>query len=388
MAVAAPSFCPAAWNLSFGDVAAKKSATHVLNLTNCGNATLSLKSIVSSAATVTTTNSCATVNAGSTCALSVKFSPRDSSLTSAALIFNDNAAISPQIVNVAGQWSCAATFSIIRRRKFWAFVAVSTGGVGNTLLFWNYGNAPLVISSVSVDGDFSVSQDLCIGTVQPNSPCSITVTFSPTAGGIRTGTLTIASNDPVYPRAGISLNGTGDTVYAGPVITSLRSPTFQINNGTLTLQFYAANIYHASLVEVNTENHKPQPTLAVDNSRRLWNPPLTTAIGEISVSVFNPIPGGGTTVAMPLTRYNVVNVNAAFVTSVPGSTYLYASIPSSAKVKQITVVSIYTFTGALGKPIPVGKNPESARSPPATVVICTWLRVRTRLCSASISPPE
>ena len=54
MAVPAPSFCPATWNLSFGDVAAKKSVTQVLNLTNCGNAALHLTSIVSSAATITT----------------------------------------------------------------------------------------------------------------------------------------------------------------------------------------------------------------------------------------------------------------------------------------------------------------------------------------------
>src|ERR1035437_2472269 len=51
------------------------------------------------------------------------------------------------------------------------------------------------------------------------------------------------------------------------------------------------------------------------------------------------------------------DLDAAFLTTVPGSTLLYASVSSSATVDANTVVPINPSTGALGTPIPVGTNP-------------------------------
>jgi Abnormal spindle-like microcephaly-assoc'd, ASPM-SPD-2-Hydin len=356
MAVTAPSFCPASWSLNFGDVAAKHSATQVLNLTNCGNATLDLKSIISSAATVTTAGSCATVGAGATCPISVKYAPRDSSFTSATLTFDDDTAISPQTISVSGQ-GVAPQLSPSTGSFSFGHLLVNTVGAGDSLHFWNYGNAPLTISSVSVDGDFTITQDFCIGTLQPNTPCSMTITFSPTGSGIRTGTLVIVSNDPVYPKAGLSLNGIGDTVYTAPVITSLGSPTAQINNGSVTVQVYGANFYPASVLEASG---KPQATTYLNDGeiQATLDSTAMDAIGEISLTVFNPSPGGGTSVSLPLTRYNVLNVDAAALTALPGSTLMYASIPSSASVDPNTVIPINPASGALGKPIAVGENPS------------------------------
>ena len=355
MTVPAPSFCPASWSLNLGDVPAKKSVTEVLNLKNCGNAALHVKSIISSAATVAAINSCSAVDAGSTCALRVTFNPRDSSTTSGTLTFNDDAAISPQVISFTGQ-GVAPQLSPSSGSVNFGHLLVNTTGAGNPLFFSNNGNAALVISSVSVDGDFSITQNACTGTVEAGFPCVIVVTFSPKAAGIRTGTLTIASNDPVHPTAGISLNGFGDTVYAAPVVTSLSSPTVQIKNGSVTVQVYGWNFYPASLVVVNG---KPQSTTYSSSVQvqATLDSALTDAIGEMLVSVSNPSPGGGTSVGLPLTPYNVVDVDAAFLATVPGSTLLYASIPSSAPTNPNTVVPINPTTGALGRPIPVGNNP-------------------------------
>lgn len=356
MSVPAPSVCFASWSLNFGQVRAKTSATQTLHLANCGNATLHLQSIVSSAATITTGSSCATVNAGTSCVLSVKFAPRDSSLTSATLTFSDDTVISPQVISVSGQ-GVAPQLSPSTGSDSFGHVLVNTVGAGNSLFFGNAGNAPLQITAVSVDGDFSITQDGCKGTLQPNGGCLVTITFSPTAAGIRTGTLMISSNDPVYPKAGISLNGIGDTVYPVPLITSLGAPTVQINNGSITVQVYGANFYPASVLEVNG---KSQGTtyLNAGEIQATLDSTVASKIGEISLRVVNPAPGGGTSVSVPLTLYEVLNVDAAFITPVPGSSLLYASIPSSAAVYPNTVISINPTTGALGKPITVGQNPS------------------------------
>jgi hypothetical protein len=54
----------------------------------------------------------------------------------------------------------------------------------------------------------------------------------------------------------------------------------------------------------------------------------------------------------------VLNLDAAFLATVPGSSLVYASIPSSATVHPNTVIPINPSTGALGTPIPVGHNPR------------------------------
>jgi hypothetical protein len=229
-------------------------------------------------------------------------------------------------------------------------------GTANLLFFSNSGNAALRISAVSVDGDFSISQNLCKGTLQPGQYCLIYIVFSPTLAGIRTGTLSIASNDPVYPKAGISLEGYGDSVYASPIVASLFSPGVQIENGTVTIEVTGANFYPGSVVRING---KPQTTTFSSDQQlqATLDSELTTAIGELSVTVFNPSPGGGTSVGIPLTRYRVVNVDAASITSVSGSNLLYASIPSNTPTDPNTVISINPVSGVLGKPIPVGQNP-------------------------------
>jgi Beta-propeller repeat/Abnormal spindle-like microcephaly-assoc'd, ASPM-SPD-2-Hydin len=355
MASPAPSVCLDTWYVNFALVPAKKSSTQTVHLTNCGNAALNLASLVSSAATVKATETCGTIEPGSVCPISVTFSPVDSSPVAGTVTLNDNTAISPQVFSFSGQGS-APQLSPSSGSFNFGHLLVNTTGAGNGLFFSNAGNAPLTISSVSVDGDFSITQDSCKGTISPNNFCVISVVFSPSAAGIRTGTLFIVSNDPVHRKAGLSLEGVGDTVYAVPVIAYLSSPTVQIKNGAITVGVSGANFYPASVIEVNG---KPQPT-AYSSGEQLQatlNSDVTNAIGQISVTVFNPAPGGGASVEVPLTRYAVVNVDAAFLTTVPGSTFLYASIPSDAPTNANTVIPINPVSGALGKPIPVGQNP-------------------------------
>ncbi len=355
MATPAPSVCPSSWYVNFGSVNAKQSSTQVVDVTNCGNAPLSISSFVSSASTVPVVQSCGTIAAGATCAVSLTYTPTDSSALSGTLTLSDNAVISPQVIQFVGQ-GVAPQLNPSSGSVNFGHLLVNTSGVGNQLFFWNTGNATLSISSASINGDFAINQNLCIGSVQPNSPCWITVTFSPTAAGIRTGTLTILSNDPVHPQAGISLVGAGDTVYAAPVIGYFGSPTAQINNGAIVVQVWGANFYPASVIAVNgiaqstTYSNEGQLQATLSSA-------VSSAIGEIAVTVVNPSPGGGTSVAVPLTLYEVINVNAAFLTSVPGSQLLYASVPSSSATDPNTVIPINPATGALGTPIPVGNNP-------------------------------
>jgi len=71
------------------------------------------------------------------------------------------------------------------------------------------GSAALTVSNATASGDFSI-QNNC-GTVSPaGDTCAIQVTFTPTATGTRSGTLTITDNSAGSPRT-VELTGQGAT---------------------------------------------------------------------------------------------------------------------------------------------------------------------------------
>ena len=84
---------------------------------------------------------------------------------------------------------------------------IATTSAPQTTVLRNMGSGPLTISSKTVSGDFAETDD-CGGTVAAASFCTFTVTFTPTALGIRTGNLTIVDDAQGSPHV-VTLAGTG-----------------------------------------------------------------------------------------------------------------------------------------------------------------------------------
>jgi hypothetical protein len=80
-----------------------------------------------------------------------------------------------------------------------------------TVTLTNTGNATLNIASMSLSGtnaaDFSGSST-CPSSVSAQGSCTISVTFTPTATGARSASVSIADNAGSSPQT-ISLSGTG-----------------------------------------------------------------------------------------------------------------------------------------------------------------------------------
>jgi sugar lactone lactonase YvrE len=70
------------------------------------------------------------------------------------------------------------------------------------------GVGPAAISSITVTGDFS-EVDNCSGNLPNGSNCTVYVYFTPTASGLRTGTLTINSNGYFATVSSVALQGEG-----------------------------------------------------------------------------------------------------------------------------------------------------------------------------------
>jgi hypothetical protein len=95
---------------------------------------------------------------------------------------------------------------------------VGTTSPAQSVLLSNYGTTSLSISGITANGDFSQTET-CGSTLAAGASCAIAVTFSPTASGTRSGTLSVTDNAPSGTQT-VSLNGTGTVVTLSP--TSLR----------------------------------------------------------------------------------------------------------------------------------------------------------------------
>ncbi|HTF66437.1 MAG TPA: choice-of-anchor D domain-containing protein [Edaphobacter sp.] len=71
----------------------------------------------------------------------------------------------------------------------------------------NTGTAALSISSIAANGDFSQT-NTCGGTLPVNATCQVSIVFTPTSIGQRTGKLTVSDNATGSPQT-VTLSGTG-----------------------------------------------------------------------------------------------------------------------------------------------------------------------------------
>src|SRR5262249_34977236 len=105
---------------------------------------------------------------------------------------------------------------------------VGTTSAAQGLTLSNTGTAALAISGIATSGDFAQTNN-CGTSLAAGANCTINVTFTPTATGARTGTLSVTDNAAGSPQTA-SLSGTGAP--AGPTI--LR-PTTAVANGVAYL---------------------------------------------------------------------------------------------------------------------------------------------------------
>ncbi|MBX3674722.1 MAG: choice-of-anchor D domain-containing protein, partial [Burkholderiales bacterium] len=134
---------------------------------------------------------------------------------------------------------------------------VGTTSLPQPVTVSNAGTAPLVISGVSASGDFAAASDCtALSPLAPLATCGITVTFTPLAPGVRTGSVAIASNDPDTPTATVALEGDG---VASP------SPNATITPATLSFPSTASRQVSAPLTAtLSNTGAAPLAILAIE----------------------------------------------------------------------------------------------------------------------------
>lgn len=85
---------------------------------------------------------------------------------------------------------------------------VGTTSAPRTFTVSSAGSAPVVVTNVTVSGAFAITGSTCTGSLAPSTTCSVTVTFTPVAGGRVSGNVAIVGNVSGGSFS-IALDGTG-----------------------------------------------------------------------------------------------------------------------------------------------------------------------------------
>jgi hypothetical protein len=180
-----------------------------VTLTNTGAAVLSITSIATTGDFSQTNNCGTTVAVNASCTISVTFTPTTINTRTGTVVVTDNAPASPQTVALTGigtyvSWTPASlTFGA---------QTVGTSSAPQTITFTNNATTALTIKSVTVTGvdnkDFTQT-DNCGTSLPRKSSCSIIVTFTPTATGVRTADITVQDFLGGNQSQNIPLSGTG-----------------------------------------------------------------------------------------------------------------------------------------------------------------------------------
>jgi hypothetical protein len=192
-------------------------------------------------------NACGSpVAPGASCTVQITFTPTALGNRTGVLTVTDNAPGSPHTLAINGQGTSQQA-SVNPTSLTFVSQPVGATSPGAAVTLHNSSITALTISSISATGDFAQTNN-CGASLAAGMDCQITVTFTPTATGNRTGTVSIADSSSGSPQS-VALSGMGTdfsvvTATGGSVsatVTAGQPATYNLQlsptgfSGTITL---------------------------------------------------------------------------------------------------------------------------------------------------------
>ncbi|MFE2433060.1 choice-of-anchor D domain-containing protein, partial [Streptomyces sp. NPDC059373] len=192
--------------LNFGSVATgSTSAAQTVTVSNPTGSAAAVSSI-STSGDYAQTNTCgSSIAANGSCTVSVKFAPTATGSRTGTLTVD--AGGTTNTVSLSGTGTAPGpVLNTDPASLSFDSTVVGSSAAAQKVTVTNSGTASATVSNVAVTGDFSQTNDC--STLAVGASCSVNVTFKPTAGGSRTGNLTVTSNANNSPTT-VSLAGSG-----------------------------------------------------------------------------------------------------------------------------------------------------------------------------------
>lgn len=217
-------------SLAFGSQTVNtQSAAQTVTVTNTGGSPASGVSVSNSntAEFPTTANTCgASLAAGASCAVSVAFKPTAAGARSGTVTINWTGGSRAVALSGTGQAAVSQGQLAMPGPLNFGSQSVGTPSALQSATITNTGGSPVAVSSVasSNPGEFPVVTNGC-GTVAPGGSCSVSFRFQPSAAGVRSALVTVASNGVGSPQS-FALSGTGTAVVSQGQLTLATSLAF------------------------------------------------------------------------------------------------------------------------------------------------------------------
>ncbi len=195
-----PSPRPAAITVSPGSLTFAKqnintsSASQPVTISNFGGSPLNFSGIVTNNGFIDTNGCPSGLAPGSSCAVSVSFAPVTAGAAKGWLALGDDSGNlgSKQIVTLSGV-ATAPGASVVPGSLTFPSQVLNVSSAAQSVVLLNTGTGPIQVSAVTATASFSQTNN-CSASIAPGGSCTILVSFTPTAAGMVTGTLTITDN--------------------------------------------------------------------------------------------------------------------------------------------------------------------------------------------------
>jgi hypothetical protein len=139
------------------------------------------------------------------CSVTVWFQPTGAEERDGTLLIHDSDVTGMQQIFLTGVASPLDLFPV--KMDFGNQAAESTSAP-QTVTITNRGGANVNIAAINVSGDFVIPGKTCGDTVAAGKSCRVSISFSPTVSGVRTGALSIETEANGVPQK-VTLNGKG-----------------------------------------------------------------------------------------------------------------------------------------------------------------------------------
>lgn len=279
-------------SLDFGNQSiGTTSAAQTVTLNNTGTAPLTVASIVSSSGEFGQSSSgCTpTVAAGASCTITVTFTPSLAGTQNGTITITDNnngTAGSTQTISVTGV-GAAASITLTPSTLNFGNQTVGTTSNPQTITVTNTGSGADTINNIAATPSTNFTEtDTCprsSGGLAASATCTVTVTFTPKAGGQYNGSLQIADTSAGSPHTA-SLSGMGSDFAVS--VTPTSSTTAAGDSSTFTIQLTPSGGFNqqitlscSGLPQLSACSFSPASTVTLDgtNSAGLTMNVTTTA---------------------------------------------------------------------------------------------------------------
>ena len=194
---------------------------------------------------------------------------------------------------------------------------VSSGTVVRTFTITNSGYANLTISSITLSG--AQSADFALGALTPAGPiaggssATFTVTFDPSATGLRTATVTVNNNDSDEGTYTFDIKGDGKILLPANALTWLKAEnnakdSAGSNDGTVSSVSYAAGVVGQAFSFNGTSDYITVPGAAIPTGNspitvEMWLYVQSSSWADNENTIFEYDGGFGDTFALDMSTF-------------------------------------------------------------------------------------